>query len=332
MLKIKKAFSEVLVIAFSVLFLLTACAPPKPAQQFTLRIGLVGTLGSLPYYVMRDQGFDKQNGLSIIETMHQSLVPIFDAIAKGSLDGSSSGSTVSILQAAQDGIVPDKMTVVSANSFADPEHPVVGVVVANSISNWKDLERRYIGVPSKTTSFAAAIIARLLQEGVANYSMVEISVNNTGLAIAGGNIAAGVMVEPYLTQSLLRKDGKLLGWVMGGPPFEKMEYTANIFSTNIARNNPGAVKAYLRAHREACRWIEKNPDAARSILGKKLSLTPEVVKDVRMMRWPPDMLNDPVLLENMQPVLVKAGLLKAPIPVNRLYDETLLKEILAEKR
>jgi ABC-type nitrate/sulfonate/bicarbonate transport system substrate-binding protein len=83
---------------------------------------------------------------------------------------------------------------------------------------------------------------------------------------------------------------------------------------------------------EACHWIEKNPEAARTILGKKLSLTPEVVKNVRMMRWPPDMRDDPALLENMQPVLINAGLLKAPIPASQLYDETLLNEVLSEKR
>ena len=332
MLKIKRSLIKMAVAVLLTVIVLASCAPSKPPQQFTLRIGLVGTLSSLPYYVMRDQGFDKQNGLVIIEIIHQSADPIFKAIAEGSLDSSPSGGTISVLQATQDGIIPDKVTVVSANSFADSEHPITGVVVANSVSNWKDLEGQYIGVPSKTTTFAAAIIARLLQEGVKNYIMVEISVSNTGLAIASGNIAAGVMVEPYLTQSLLRKDGKLLGWVMGGPPFEKMEYTANIFNTNIVRNNPGAVKAYLRAHIEACRWIEKNPDAARSVLGKKLSLTPEVVKNVRMMRWPPDMRNDPILLESMQPVLVKAGLLKALIPVQKLYDETLLEEVLKERK
>jgi len=311
---------------------LAACTPKAPSQQFTLRIGIVGTLSSLPYYVMLDQGFDKQNGLVIIETIYQSAAPIFNAIADGSLDGSPSGGTIYVLQAKQDGIIPDKVTVVSANSFADPEHPITGVVAANSIANWKDLEGQCIGVPSKTTTFAAAIIARLLQEGVTNYTLVEISVSNTGLAIAGGNISAGVMTEPYLTQSLLRKDGRLLGWVMGGKPFEKMEYTANVFSTSIIRNNPGAVKAYLRAHMEACRWIEKNPDAARSVLGRKLSLTPEMVKNVRMMLWPPDMRDDPVLLESMQPVLVEAGILKAPIPASQLYDETLLNEVLSEKR
>jgi ABC-type nitrate/sulfonate/bicarbonate transport system substrate-binding protein len=325
------SISVILVALILAIAILAACTAAPP-QQYTLRIGIVGTLSSLPYYVMLDQGFDKQNGLSIEETIYQSAAPIFDALAEGSLDGSPSGGTINILQAAEKGIVPDKITMVSANSFADPEHPIVGVVAANSVSNWKDLEGQYIGVPSKTTSFAAAITARLQLEGVTNYTMVEISVSNTGLAIAGGNIAAGVMAEPYITQSLLRKDGKLLGWVMGGPPFEEMEYTANVFSTNTVRNNPEAVKAYLRAHIEACRWIEKNPDAARAILGKKLSLTPEVVKNVRMMNWLLDARNDPVLLESMQPVLINAGILKSPIPASQLYDETLLNEVLSEKR
>jgi len=332
MLKAHKLLSLALAVMLVIAFWLTACAPQQPPQQFTLRIGTVGTLSSLPYYVMLDQGLDKQNGLVIIEKTYQSADPIFTDLVKGALDGSSSGGIVSVILAAQDGIIPDRVTAVSANSVADSEHPIIGVVAADSVANWKDLEGQYIGVPSKTTMFAAAIIARLMQEGVKNYTLVEISVSNTGLAVAGGTVAAGVMVEPYITQSLLRKDGKLLGWIIGGPPFEKMEYTANVFSTNIVRNNPGAVKAYLRAHMEACRWMEKNPDAARSILGKRLSLTPEVVKNIKMMRWPSDMRSDPVLLESMQPVLIEAGILKAAIPAGQLYDETLLNEVLAEKR
>jgi NitT/TauT family transport system substrate-binding protein len=205
-------------------------------------------------------------------------------------------------------------------------------VVANWVSDWKDLEGQSIGLPSKTSMIAGSAIGRLQQEGVTNYTLVEISVSNTGLAIASGNIAAGVVSEPYLTQSLLRKDGKLLDWVIGGQPFEKIEYSAIVFSTSVVKNNPEVIKAYLRAHIKACRWMEKNPDAARIILGKYLSLTPDVVKNVKMMNWPTDMRNDPVLLESMQPILVDIGLLKAPIPASQLYDETLLNEVLAEAR
>jgi NitT/TauT family transport system substrate-binding protein len=311
---------------------LSACAAPKPSPQFTLRIGLIGSLNTLPYYVMRDQGFDTQNGLIIKETTYQSSDPIFSEIADGLLDGSPSGGTVFILVARQNGIIPGKVTVVASNAFADPEHPITGVLAANSVSTWKDLEGQPIGVPAKTGMLAASINGRLLQEGVNKYTLVETAVSNIGLSIASGNLMAGVVSEPYLTQSLLRQDGKLLGWVIGGKPFEKIEYTANVFNTNLIKNHPEAVKAYLRAHRQACLWIEKNPEAARSILGKYLSLTPEVVKEIRMMRWPLDMRNDPVLLESMQPPLVDTGVLKASIPAYLLYDETLLNEVLAEKK
>ena len=136
MSKIGKYSGLVAVALLVIAVLLPACAPSEPEQQFTLRIGLVGTLSSLPYYVMRDQGFDKQNGLTIVETIDQSADLGFNAIADGSLDGSSSGGTVNVVLAVQDGIMTDKVIAVYTNSFADPEHPIVGVVVANSLSKW----------------------------------------------------------------------------------------------------------------------------------------------------------------------------------------------------
>ena len=136
MSKIGKYSGLVAVALLVIAVLLPACAPSEPEQQFTLRIGLVGTLSSLPYYVMRDQGFDKQNGLTIVETIDQSADLGFNAIADGSLDGSSSGGTVNVVLAVQNGIMTDKVIAVSTNSFADPEHPIVGVVVANSLSKW----------------------------------------------------------------------------------------------------------------------------------------------------------------------------------------------------
>ena len=53
------------------------------------------------------------------EFVYQSADLIFNAIAEGSLDGSSSGGTVSVLLAAQNGVIPDKITAVSTNSFEE---------------------------------------------------------------------------------------------------------------------------------------------------------------------------------------------------------------------
>ncbi|MCX6001342.1 MAG: hypothetical protein NTY79_02215, partial [Chloroflexi bacterium] len=72
MMKVRRllglALAGMLIVAFS----LTACAPSQPAQQFTLRIGILGTQDSLPYLIMREQGIDKKFGLQFIETIYPS--------------------------------------------------------------------------------------------------------------------------------------------------------------------------------------------------------------------------------------------------------------------
>jgi len=332
MLKIKKAFSEVLVIAFSVLFLLAACTPPKLAQQFTLRIGILTTQDVLPYFVMQEQGFAKRHGLQFVETSYPGGGPIIEAITTGSLDVGAAIGSVPILFAAERGLIPDKIVPVAANDFADPDHPGAGVLVGHSINGWQDLKGQQIAINVKGSLTDIAIKVRLQQEGISGYKLVEIPIANEGLAVAGGNVAAAIMVEPYLTQSLLRKDGKLLGWVIGGPPFERIPFTMIVFSTNFYRNNPQAVKAYLRAHLQAAKWINQNLADARAILSKCQNLSGEVSQKINLLRFSQDGRNDPALLENMQPVLVKTGILKAPIPVNKLYDETLLEEVLKERK
>jgi NitT/TauT family transport system substrate-binding protein len=152
-----------------------------------------------------------------------------------------------------------------------------------------------------------------------------------GLAVAGGTVDAATLVEPYLTQSLLRNDGKFLDWIVGGPPFEKMQMTMLYFNGNLYRSNPQAVKAFLRAYVEALEWIGNNPAESRAIIGKMMNLSNEVTQKMRLMNFSLDGRNNPELLESMQPVLISVGMLKAPIPAGRLYDETLLIEVLRER-
>jgi NitT/TauT family transport system substrate-binding protein len=221
---------------------------------------------------------------------------------------------------------------VGANTFADPEHPAFAVLVTPSINRWKDLEGQYIAVNATTSHSAIAMRQRLHQEDVHATTPVITPMANMGLSVAGGNVAAAVMTEPWLTQSLLRGDGKLFGWIIGGVPFERVEHSMILFRTDVYRNKPQAVKAFLRAHLQAVRWIDQHPEQARSILAKWLGLSQEVAQKVLLLRWALEARNDPALLESVQASLIEMGLLKAQIPTKQLYDETLLDEVLAEKR
>lgn len=325
--------SRMVMAALVAVVSLSACSgSPTPSQQVALRIGLLRIQDDLPYFVMQEQGFAKRHGLQLVETVYQSGAAIIEALAAGAVDVGADVGTVPVFAAAERGLVPGTVVAVGANYFIDPEHPSIALLVSPSISSWKDLKGLSLAVNGRNSLSAVAMQGRLLQEGIQDYALVEISFANMGLAVAGGNVAAAVMSEPWLTQSLLRGDGTLLDWVIGGPPFERIEGAMILFRTDLYRQRPEAVKAFLRAHVEAVTWLNQHPDAARTILAKRLELSQEVARKVRLPRWALDARNDPALLESMQPLLVRIGFLKALIPARQLYDETLLTAVLAEKR
>jgi NitT/TauT family transport system substrate-binding protein len=312
-------------------FALGGCGAPAPAEQFTLRIGVFPTQDYLPYFVMQERGFAKQHGLRFEEKSYPAGAAVIEAMVAGTIDvGCSAAAPIAV--AAERGLIPDKVVPVAVNTVADPEHPAVAVLAAAPVQSWKGLHGKYIAVPAMNSIATAAIKGRLILEGVKDYTLVEIPLANLGLAVAGGDVAAATILEPYLTQSLLRGDGKLLGWVIGGPPLERAEFTSIVFRSEFYRSNPQGVKAFLRAQLQAVKWINQNPEAARSTFAKRLGLTKEVGQKMHLVHWPMDARNDPASLEAVQRMMVEIGMLKAPIPAGRMYDETLLNEVLAEKR
>ncbi len=144
-----------IVLGFAIV--LAACEGPSSAPPVTLRIGVLQALNFLPYFVMQEQGFDRKNGLRFEEPAIQGGAGAIDAMVAGSLDLSIGVTTVPLLVAAERGLIPDKVVPVATNSFADREHPAVGVLAASSVRGWKDLEGKKIGINDRNSMSAAAM-------------------------------------------------------------------------------------------------------------------------------------------------------------------------------
>jgi NitT/TauT family transport system substrate-binding protein len=330
MLRENKSIILFLVPVLVAASLFISCAPAVSAALFPIRFGSFTAQDCLSYYVMADQGFARENGIQFIETPVSGGPVAIEAILAGTMDACIAG-TVVVITSTQNGLVPGKIVPVAAASFSDPEHQNSGVLISKSIKSWQDLTGQILAVSGINSVSAAALKGRLKLEGVTGYKLSEIPLSNLGLAVSGGNVAAAAIPEPYLTQSLLRGDGNLLDWVIGGKPFPQMQNTCIVVSAAMYQGNPSAVKSLLRAYLEAAKWINQNSDAARTILVKRLSLTSEVAQKMKLIRCPADGRNNPLLLDSMQSVLMDIGMLKTAIPAKQLYDETLLNEILAEK-
>lgn len=313
------------------LALLAGCGA-APGPPVTLRMCFFPVQDFLPYFVMQERRFDKANGLRLEEVVYPGGAAAIDAMESGSLEVCPAVGTVPLLVAAERGLVPGRVLPVAVNNVVDPDHPGIGVVAAHSIRGWGDLKGKEIALSVRNSITGAALLGRLRLEGVGEYSLVEIPFSNMGLAVAGGNVAAAGMNEPFLTQSLLRGDGHLLGWIAGGPPLERVDFSAIAFRTDLARSHPQTVKAFLRAHLQATGWMRDNPAEARAILAQRLNLSPEVGRKVHLLQWPRDARGNPSQLEGMQRVMTTIGMLRGLVPADRIYDHALLDEVLREKR
>ena len=320
-----------LAAAFGAL-LAAGCGHPAPAAV-TLRTCYYPTQDFLPHFVMQEQGFARRHGVAFEDRPFTGGAAALEAMATGALDLCPAVGTVPILTVAERGLVPTKVVPVAANNFTDPAHRAIGVVVARHVKAWADLRGQRIAVNAKASIIAAAVVGRLKLEGVTDYTLVEIPFANMGLAVAGGNVAAAGMYEAYLTQSLLRGDGTLLGWIGGGgPPLDRAQVTAIVVSADVHQRQPDAVKAYLRAHLQAVQWLNANVAQARGLLARRLDLTREVGEKFNLLRWATDARNDPALLDALQPLLIDIRALGRPIQASRLYDHSLLEQVLGEAR
>lgn len=108
MFKIKKSFCKMVVAALLTLIVLASCSPSKSTPQFKLRIGLFPVQDYLPFFVMQENGFDKQNGLQFGETSYAGGAAIIDAIVAGLLDVGYVGS-VPVFTAAERGLMRTKL-------------------------------------------------------------------------------------------------------------------------------------------------------------------------------------------------------------------------------
>jgi NitT/TauT family transport system substrate-binding protein len=319
-----------LLVCILVFFSVISCS--RSEAPVSIRVGVTSSVDILPYLVIKDKGFNHEQGLRFEEKQFVGGAAIVDAMMKDQVDLAISNGSVVMISAADKGLVPAVVTPVASESVCDLQHPAMSLFVSKSITGFKQLQGQYIATNAKTSLGGIMIQGRLKKEGVTSYKLVEIPFPNQGLAVAGGNVAGATLLEPYLTQSLRRGDGHILDWLTGKPPFERIPYTMICFRTGFLNTNPEAAVKYLRAYLKAVRWVQKNTRDARSLLARDLSIDEDVAQNMYLPDWPVDGKDDPALLLSLESEMKDLGLIHAVIPPEKLFDETFLDKALSGVR
>ncbi|MFD7771979.1 aliphatic sulfonate ABC transporter substrate-binding protein [Streptomyces sp. NPDC059787] len=213
------------------------------------------------------------------------------------------------------------------------------VVNPDKVKSLKDVEGKRIATPQLGNTQDVAFLNWVAeqgwkvdaQSGKGDVTVVRSDNKVTPDAFKAGSIDGAWVPEPTASK-LVAQGGKVLLDEASLWPDEKFVITNIIVRQEFLEKHPKAVEAVLKASVETNKWINANPDEAKTVANEQLeadsgkALPAEVLDPA----WESiTFIDDPLAatLDAQAEHAVKAGLLEQP-DLNGIYDLTLLNEVL----
>lgn len=249
----------------------------------SVKVGVFPVSSSLPYFVARDRGFFKENG---IETEMVRLIggpPNVAGLITNQIDASAVLVTIEGMNANLK--KPGVAMYISINA-QNAEYQMEQFVVRNGVqvSSLADLKGKKIMSapgPANVTMAKAVLAAVGLKEG--DYSLDQLDMGQHINAMTAGTFDAGYTLEP--NASVMRKNGVastieagvIAKYILGDP--KAFAWVAGcVLSTDFIKNRPEVAKRFAAAWSKAIDFINVNPSEARKHLAKN-TFTPDAVVD-----------------------------------------------------
>jgi len=250
-------------LAIAALSLTLGCSPKTPD---VLRVGLVQWPVNEFFYLAREKGFFREEGVEVQVVEFSTLGDCRRAYERGQLD--AYGATMTEVLTARDHS-PRSPQIVHVMNYSDG----ADVIVARAgITDGADLKGRRVGVELAT--IGVYVLARALEKhGLSLSDVTAVSMNTTAMeqAMRNGELDAAVAYPPH-SVGLLR-DGKATTIFSSAEiPGEVVDVLA--VDAEIARTRPDDVAKLLRGFWRAVAYTQQNPDDAYRIMAARENITP----------------------------------------------------------
>lgn len=271
----------------------------------------------LPFWVAEQEGFDKRFGIKLQSVPITGGTQTAEFAASGNADIATVAATLCLLAVKQQ-LVPNRLVLVApAGSSATPDHPFAGIIAADSVKNWKDLEGQTVAVHSQRSLFYLALVTRLKREGVdaKKINFVEIPLPQQVAALKAGRVAAIMVGTDFAARALADHTGHLIDWVIGKPPFDRYNLAMLVANRAFADEKPQVLENFLKTYMTAVKWIVDNPQQAKDVTAKKLGFKdPVIVKGFLLENW------DPTLTPNAQSQALDVDIMKGQGLISETID------------
>jgi NitT/TauT family transport system substrate-binding protein len=221
-------------------------------------------IGSAPWFVAIDQGFDRQNGLEIEHKTITTLKEITDALGSGNQDVTSGVVPGQALIFLSTGIDTRQILVGNISTGAD------AIIGANGIETVEDLRGRSVGV-----EFGAGgdfLLRYALQENgmtIDDIKAVDLPPPDAVAALNAGRLDAAYAYEPYISTAL-KEEGRNIVYTAGDAPGLLGDFV--IARSEFAEEQPETLVKLMKTYQDAVEFMRQSPDEFNDIVSQTMDL------------------------------------------------------------
>ena len=282
-------------------------------------------IGSIAFFVARDKGFFKDEGLDVQTKTFSSPGDGLNPLLAGDLDAvlSTADSVITVLDKAPDQLKVVYLTDTSAGADA--------ILAKKEITGIKQMKGKKvaatIGQCNHLLLQKALEKAGLTEKDI---ELVNMNPDDAGAAFAAGKVDVAVTWEPWITKVSGEKKGHV---IFSSKETPNLILDVLAISAKTAKTKPEETRAFLKALNRGYDFVKKNTDEAAVVAGKALEQKPE---EVKAMLPKVDLYSGKKNLEVMAGPAAKASAQVAKffkdkkvndtlVDVNKLYDASFLK-------
>ena len=306
------------------------------AETKPLRIGWVYALANAPALIAEQQGFYKKEGLDVELKSFGDGPVISQALAAHELDAAYIGAPP-VFQWYSRGLKGQIIAKVNSGQAA------LIVPADSSITRLSDLKGKTIAGVKKGSGMDILLRGLILEQQAKltadkEVQVVSMPAGNMPAALRQGVVDAAFTWEPFISESVLRGDARILldaNNVQPGYPW----YVLMAQPETLA-NRPDDTLKLLRAHQKAVDFINQHPQEANQIIANafklqaiktadgKTILPEDVVKEARQRIGWSVTLNDAdkAFIERLMQDSQKLGYMQQAPDINDVVDTQWLKK------
>ncbi len=297
-------------------------AAASAAELTTVRVSTIPIIDTAPLQVAITKGYFEEAGLQVDTTPTAGGAVGLPALASGAVQFAFS-NCVSIALGAAQGL---GFKVVAAGSFTAKEAPDIAAIVAKpgaGLKSGADLNGKKVAVNTRNNIIWLYAKAWVDETGGDSDAVTYLEVPFPQMldAVAGDQVDAAFLVDPFLTVGTSSGKVDVVGWPYSTiqPEIPVGMYAA---TQSYIDDNPEIVSSFVSAYNKGVDWANENAgsDEWVEIISGYTRLSADQLADLQILPFHKTI--DPAKLQATMDLMAKYGLVREPYDASKLLYKT----------